>query len=852
MGRKHKWLSCLLSAGLLLGTLTTGHAAGSQKLKDLTFSSPEQLASPCGYTQTLGGSFGVNEKGEQIFYGVCQGNPAQVIAYNVDTATAEDIKPLQGPDTVGKAAYAADVGPDGRVYIAAHQFFFIYDPATKKVTSYPSPFSEGSVMNRGTFDQEGNYYFGTYPNASLVQFNLEKNALVNLGDNMVRGQYVRAVASYGDKIFMGSMGTPDQAQIVRYDVNTKETKDIPLPEYNGYPGTECTTVYTISHLGGKYMAAKLMYPSAGTYVQCVMDMETETWIDSFTGANHTHLSELDGDVFYYASQKNICSRNILTKETKTYDNIELSGSTTMLTPKIVTLKDQEKYPGKSLIANSQSEGVMVVNFEKGSCEYFSDGFPVQAAGMRTIQAGYNGDIVCSAMQGSAIYVYNMFDNTTRKAPAAQMESILRTDGKYYLGSYGSGGGIYEFDPAKPAEKGVNPALVSTLKAAKVKQDRIFASVDGGDKIYYGSVPYYGYFGGCIAAYDKTTKETKIFENIVKDHSIVGLTYKDGKLYGSTTIFGGLGITPQEGTARVFIFDPQTGKVEVEKTLKLKKDLSNQLFAGNISFSPDGRLFVGTNNVLVELDPVDVSVKNEVVIGSQPDMTVADTRWQGFFFEWAPNGLLFTNIGGKVSAVDIDTMDFKVLDGNRSNAISLGMDNNLYILSNGTASVSRITLGGLSPDRIDVIRNNALMLKLGSSKALYFGVEKQIDPANEEVKALEIDGRTLVPVRFLAENYGALVDWNEETQTVTLTIGEKIVSITLGEQKIKVMDEEIAIDVPAQTIQDRTMLPLRAFVENVMGRTVYFDDSNQLIVISNDTLIDGEKDASILTEIGKLF
>ena len=67
-----------------------------------------------------------------------------------------------------------------------------------------------------------------------------------------------------------------------------------------------------------------------------------------------------------------------------------------------------------------------------------------------------------------------------------------------------------------------------------------------------------------------------------------------------------------------------------------------------------------------------------------------------------------------------------------------------------------------------------------------------------------------------------------------------------------MDEEIAIDVPAQTIQDRTMLPLRAFVENVMGRTVYFDDSNQLIVISNDTLIDGEKDASILTEIGKLF
>lgn len=132
------------------------------------------------------------------------------------------------------------------------------------------------------------------------------------------------------------------------------------------------------------------------------------------------------------------------------------------------------------------------------------------------------------------------------------------------------------------------------------------------------------------------------------------------------------------------------------------------------------------------------------------------------------------------------------------------------------------------------------------------MEKQIDPSNQEVKALEVGGRTLVPVRFLAENYGALVDWNEETQTVTLTIGEKKVSITLGEQKIKSMDKEIPIDVPAQTIQDRTMLPLRAFVETVMGKTVYFDDATQMIVLSNEAMIEPEKDASVLKEISQQF
>lgn len=42
--------------------------------------------------------------------------------------------------------------------------------------------------------------------------------------------------------------------------------------------------------------------------------------------------------------------------------------------------------------------------------------------------------------------------------------------------------------------------------------------------------------------------------------------------------------------------------------------------------------------------------------------------------------------------------------------------------------------------------------------------------NSEVPAIKLDGTTLVPLRVVAENLGATVAWNEETQTATITKG----------------------------------------------------------------------------------
>jgi hypothetical protein len=46
--------------------------------------------------------------------------------------------------------------------------------------------------------------------------------------------------------------------------------------------------------------------------------------------------------------------------------------------------------------------------------------------------------------------------------------------------------------------------------------------------------------------------------------------------------------------------------------------------------------------------------------------------------------------------------------------------------------------------------------------------KWIDESNHKVVPEIINGRTMVPVRFVAEILGAKVDWDSTTKTITIT------------------------------------------------------------------------------------
>ncbi len=95
-----------------------------------------------------------------------------------------------------------------------------------------------------------------------------------------------------------------------------------------------------------------------------------------------------------------------------------------------------------------------------------------------------------------------------------------------------------------------------------------------------------------------------------------------------------------------------------------------------------------------------------------------------------------------------------------------------------------------------------------------------------------NNRTLVPLRVISENLDASVNWNENTQTVTITKDGKNFYLTIGDKTIR-GDGNIPIteiDVPAKLINNRTMVPVRA-VATILGADVDWDESTQSVIIT---------------------
>ena len=100
----------------------------------------------------------------------------------------------------------------------------------------------------------------------------------------------------------------------------------------------------------------------------------------------------------------------------------------------------------------------------------------------------------------------------------------------------------------------------------------------------------------------------------------------------------------------------------------------------------------------------------------------------------------------------------------------------------------------------------------------------------------VDNRTMVPVRGVFEALGFRVGWHQPTLTATLTRDDFVVIITVGEEVFTANDEEFELDVPAQIIEGRTMLPIRAVLESIGYEVGWDGDTNTVLIISAPTPI----------------
>ena len=98
-----------------------------------------------------------------------------------------------------------------------------------------------------------------------------------------------------------------------------------------------------------------------------------------------------------------------------------------------------------------------------------------------------------------------------------------------------------------------------------------------------------------------------------------------------------------------------------------------------------------------------------------------------------------------------------------------------------------------------------------------------------------NSRTLIPLRSVCEACGFEVSWEEETQGITVTDGEKVVNLAIDSNIITVDGEQSEMDCVPKLYGDRTLLPMRAVME-AFGIAVAWDGENETVLVFTDGVI----------------
>ena len=243
------------------------------------------------------------------------------------------------------------------------------------------------------------------------------------------------------------------------------------------------------------------------------------------------------------------------------------------------------------------------------------------------------------------------------------------------------------------------------------------------------------------------------------------------------------------TITVKVFDEENGKY-VEKELTVVKNY----LAETLSFDP-------TNGVVGEDNKVAVSVVDE-------DGNLSKV-----------NGELHAYVADQSNADAY--VELKVKNDNVKNGKG---ELTLYSDKEGTADVVVVvtanngemygatltyTFGAEDPNA-----ENTVVMTIGSTD---YVVNNDI-VKGDAAPYVDAQWRTMVPFRVLGETFGAEVNWDQDTQTVTYTYGDTELTMTIGEETYTVNGTEKTMDTAPVLSGDRTYVPVR-FVGEALGYTV---------------------------------
>ena len=194
----------------------------------------------------------------------------------------------------------------------------------------------------------------------------------------------------------------------------------------------------------------------------------------------------------------------------------------------------------------------------------------------------------------------------------------------------------------------------------------------------------------------------------------------------------------------------------------------------------------------------------------------------------PAGLnvVFTYDGGSTPPVNPGTyqLEATVVDDNYEGSAS-----GIFTIHGENGEESEITAG-----EEPLTQEDGLTIYLGDR------------PLQTDVEPVIIQGRTMVPLRGIFEALEIEVEYNAKTRTITGTKGETRIQLAVDSTETTVNGKKVDLDVPATVIEGRTMVPVR-FVAESTGQKVDWDPVQRRVTIEPQAGVDLELKEPALEE-----
>ncbi|MGE7218371.1 FIMAH domain-containing protein [Priestia koreensis] len=786
----------LLITGFLILALFPRHALANEFQPGDQFEKPINLGEAVTIPLSQAAAYGQTASGENEQYIAITGTPAVFYAVDAETGEKKFSQALPNTDVV----WAMTVGSDGNVYMAGtiNGMIYRYLPNEKRLEEVGKNPSDSFVWDLKA-SADGKIYGSTYPRTKVFEYDIASNSFTDLGVMKEGQQYARGLGVTDQYVYVG-IGTT--AALVRYDRQTGEKKEIAIPN-SGKGGTISESAV--------YNGKLFVYSGTSLFI---LDEATGKLIRtiSFQG-KISPPSPYNPNLIYYKSSGDLYSYNTETNTIQKVTGIPpLPADTAVKSHSWITLKDgQTVLTGMAAFTDSF--------FFNPTTNDYNLHFPTVEAQGTTVNALHylNGKVYAGGYQrGLSIFDEKSQSYTYTYKGFHQPEGIGVMNDTLYFGTY-PGAKIYRYDPSKPFDyneiKQGNPGLILDIEE---DQDRPFVLKSADNMMFIGTFPSYGKLGGALTILKEKPNsdgiiatETKTYSNIVQNQSIFGLAYKDGKLYGGTSIYGGLGSTPTEKEAKMFVFDVKTGQKIKEFTPTIPGiDVPIQLI-GDLEFGPDGLLWGIVDGTIFAMNPDTLEVvKSKVVYPT----TFGSSKFRPYYLKWGYDGTIYTTIGRTLTAINPVTLDSqKLITGSSQmmtlsdevveasiNLMALSDDGSLYYtISSKLYKLPMKTIVSLSVDqqvinKYDVV-NPSISFAYANGKPIVYEKE-DVTLTSSDSSVLRVrEDRTLQAVHSGIATVTATINRNGKVVTsneVTITVTASLPILTEDIQKAR-EEEEIS-------------------------------------------------------------